>query len=214
MAGKRMSKTELVEAVANQSGLEKKQVNAVLDALNGVIYQELKAQNEVMVPGLLKLSTVTKPAVPASAQAITSCSSSGSARATTFTAGHILWSARTSGMPSRKATFTSTTAGASPRTAPSALSAVAAIPTQVTRSSEATICASPSRYSRTSETIRTEIMDERRSEAGGLPRSSVSALARRGQGGAGLHRGGRKIGAGFTRVFFNQASLRAGGAPG
>jgi nucleoid DNA-binding protein len=64
MAGKRMSKTELVEAVATQSGLEKKQVNAVLDALNNVVYQELKAQNEVMVPGLLKLSTVTKPAVP------------------------------------------------------------------------------------------------------------------------------------------------------
>jgi len=64
MAGKRMSKTELVEAVATQSGLEKKQVNAVLDALNDIIYKELKAQNEVMVPGLLKLSTVTKPAVP------------------------------------------------------------------------------------------------------------------------------------------------------
>ena len=64
MAGKRMSKTELVEAVANQSGLEKKQVSAVLDALNDLIYKELKAQNEVMVPGLLKLSTVTKPAVP------------------------------------------------------------------------------------------------------------------------------------------------------
>jgi DNA-binding protein HU-beta len=64
MAGNRMSKTELVEAVATQSGLERKQVNAVLDALNNVIYSELKAQNEVMVPGLLKLSTVTKPAVP------------------------------------------------------------------------------------------------------------------------------------------------------
>ncbi len=33
MAGNRMSKTELVDAIANQSGLEKKQVNAVLDAL-------------------------------------------------------------------------------------------------------------------------------------------------------------------------------------
>ncbi|HEX6271180.1 MAG TPA: HU family DNA-binding protein [Anaerolineales bacterium] len=64
MAGKRMSKTELVEAIANQSGLEKKQVSAVLDALNDVVYKELKEQNDVMVPGLLKLSTVTKPAVP------------------------------------------------------------------------------------------------------------------------------------------------------
>ena len=64
MEGKRLNKTELVEAIVSQSGLEKKQVNAVLDALNDVVYKELKAQHEVMVPGLLKLSTVTKPAVP------------------------------------------------------------------------------------------------------------------------------------------------------
>lgn len=62
---KRMTKTELIEAVANQSGLEKKQVNAVLDALNNVIYQELKAEREVTIPGLLKLTSVRKPAVPA-----------------------------------------------------------------------------------------------------------------------------------------------------
>jgi len=59
-----MSKTELIEAVASQSGLEKKQVSAVLDSLNAVIYKELKAENEVMIPGLLKLTAVTKPAVP------------------------------------------------------------------------------------------------------------------------------------------------------
>lgn len=62
---KRMTKTELIEAVASQSGLEKKQVNAVLDALNNVIYQELKAEREVTIPGLLKLTSVRKPAVPA-----------------------------------------------------------------------------------------------------------------------------------------------------
>lgn len=64
MAGKKLSKTEFVEALASQSGLEKKQVNAVLDALSSVVYQELKSQNEVTVPGLLKISTVTKPATP------------------------------------------------------------------------------------------------------------------------------------------------------
>ena len=64
MPTERMSKTEFVDAIAAQSGLEKKQVNAVLNALNDVIYRELKAQHEVMLPGLLKLSTVTKPAVP------------------------------------------------------------------------------------------------------------------------------------------------------
>jgi DNA-binding protein HU-beta len=64
MAGKRMSKTELVEAIASQSGLEKKQVTSVLDTLNDVIYKELKAENEFVIPGLLKLTAVTKPAVP------------------------------------------------------------------------------------------------------------------------------------------------------
>lgn len=61
---KRMSKTEFIEAVANESGLDKKQVNAVLEGLNGVIYKELKNQNEVVIPGLVKLTAVTKPAVP------------------------------------------------------------------------------------------------------------------------------------------------------
>ena len=64
MATKRMSKTELIEAIASQSGLEKKQVSAVLDALNDVVYKELKAENEVVLPGLLKLTAVTKPATP------------------------------------------------------------------------------------------------------------------------------------------------------
>ena len=64
MEGQRMNKTELINAIASQSGLEKKQVNAVLDALNDIIYRELKAQHEVVIPGLLKLTSVTKPAVP------------------------------------------------------------------------------------------------------------------------------------------------------
>ena len=62
---KRMSKTEFIEAVASESGLDKKQVNAVLDGLTGVIYKELKAENEVVIPGLVKLTAVKKPAVPA-----------------------------------------------------------------------------------------------------------------------------------------------------
>jgi DNA-binding protein HU-beta len=64
MPANRMSKTELIEAIAGQSGLEKKQVSAVLDALSDVVYKELKAQHEVVIPGLLKLTSVTKPAVP------------------------------------------------------------------------------------------------------------------------------------------------------
>ncbi len=64
MPTNRMSKTELVQEIATQSGLERKQVSAVLDALNSVVYRELKAQNEVVIPGLLKLTSVTKPATP------------------------------------------------------------------------------------------------------------------------------------------------------
>jgi len=64
MEGQRMNKTELLVAIATQSGLEKKQVTAVLDALNDIVYKELNAQHEVVIPGLLKLVTVTKPATP------------------------------------------------------------------------------------------------------------------------------------------------------
>ena len=64
MAGNRMSKTEFVDAIATQSGLDKKQVSAVLNAMTDIVYKELKAENEVVIPGLLKLTSVTKPAVP------------------------------------------------------------------------------------------------------------------------------------------------------
>lgn len=64
MPNKRMSKTEFVEAIASESGLDKKQVNAVLESLTGLVYKELKAQHEVVIPGLVKLVTVKKDAVP------------------------------------------------------------------------------------------------------------------------------------------------------
>ncbi len=65
MANKHMTKSEFVEAIANQSGVEKKQVSAVLESLNDLIYKELKAEHEVVIPGLVKLVSVNKPAVPA-----------------------------------------------------------------------------------------------------------------------------------------------------
>jgi nucleoid DNA-binding protein len=64
MPANRMSKTELIEALASDSGLEKKQVNAVLEALSNLVYRELKADHEVTIPGLMKLTTVRKEAVP------------------------------------------------------------------------------------------------------------------------------------------------------
>ena len=64
MAGKRMSKTQFVAAVAEKSGLSKKETNAALEAINKVVTRELgkKGPGEVVLPGLLKLSVVTKPA--------------------------------------------------------------------------------------------------------------------------------------------------------
>ena len=67
MAKKRMTKSEFVGAIAKKSGLEKKQVNAALAALNEVVYKELGkgGAGEVVLPGLIKFVTVKKPAVPA-----------------------------------------------------------------------------------------------------------------------------------------------------
>ncbi len=64
MASKRMSKTQFVAAVAEKSGLTKKQANAALEAINTVVTRELgkKGPGEVVLPGLLKLSLVIKPA--------------------------------------------------------------------------------------------------------------------------------------------------------
>jgi nucleoid DNA-binding protein len=67
MAGKRMTKSQFVAAVAQKSGLEKKQAVAALEALNAVVAHELgkKGPGEVMIPGLLKINVSLKPAVPA-----------------------------------------------------------------------------------------------------------------------------------------------------
>ena len=64
MAKKRMNKTQFVDAVAEKSGLTKKQVNAALDAINAIVPRQLgkNGPGEVILPGLLKLSVLNKPA--------------------------------------------------------------------------------------------------------------------------------------------------------
>ena len=66
MPGKKMTKSEFVAAVAEKSGLEKKQAAAALEALSAIVVSELTAEGggEVTIPGLLKLVTVKKAAVP------------------------------------------------------------------------------------------------------------------------------------------------------
>ena len=64
MPKKRMSKTQFVASLAKDSGLSRKQINSVLDSLNTKVAQQLskRGPGEVLIPGLLKLTTVNKPA--------------------------------------------------------------------------------------------------------------------------------------------------------
>lgn len=63
----RMSKTQIVDQIAGETELTRKQVSAVLDSLGDVIDAHVKknAVGEFVLPGLLKISTVRKPAVKA-----------------------------------------------------------------------------------------------------------------------------------------------------
>ncbi|MGD0613247.1 MAG: HU family DNA-binding protein [Anaerolineales bacterium] len=64
MSNKRMSKSQFVTTLAEKSGLTKKQATLALDTLNAMVAQQLGKQGpgEVIIPGLLKLIVVDKPA--------------------------------------------------------------------------------------------------------------------------------------------------------
>lgn len=64
MSNKRMSKSEFVATLAEKSGLDKKQAAAALDTLNAMVVHQLskRGPGEVLIPGLLKLNVVEKPA--------------------------------------------------------------------------------------------------------------------------------------------------------
>ncbi len=66
MPNKRMSKSQFVTTLAEKSGLTKKQATSALDALNAMVAQQLgkRGPGEVLIPGLLKLNVVDKPATP------------------------------------------------------------------------------------------------------------------------------------------------------
>ncbi|MBC7981349.1 MAG: HU family DNA-binding protein [Armatimonadetes bacterium] len=63
----RFSKTQILDQIAASTELSRKQVSAVLDSLTDVIEAHVnkKAVGEFVLPGLLKISTVRKPAVKA-----------------------------------------------------------------------------------------------------------------------------------------------------
>lgn len=62
-----MNKTQMLTAIAEQTDLSKKDVQAVLGALSGIIEGHIKknAVGYCNVPGLLKIKTVRKPATKA-----------------------------------------------------------------------------------------------------------------------------------------------------
>ena len=65
-AGKPMSKTEVLNALAERTGLNKKQVSAVFDELKALIGSSLGPEGPGVfsMPGLLKITVQHKPATP------------------------------------------------------------------------------------------------------------------------------------------------------
>ncbi|NVK20983.1 MAG: HU family DNA-binding protein [Kangiellaceae bacterium] len=63
----KFTKTQILNEISAQTGLTKKDVAAVLDELGVVIERHVKKRSvgEFTLPGLLKISTVKKPAVKA-----------------------------------------------------------------------------------------------------------------------------------------------------
>jgi nucleoid DNA-binding protein len=64
MPGTRLTKTQFVEMMATSSGLNRQQTVAALKALNATVAQQLgkRGPGEVIIPGLLRLGVVEKPA--------------------------------------------------------------------------------------------------------------------------------------------------------
>lgn len=64
MAKKRMTKSQFVATLSEKSGLTKKQATSVLDTINAIVAEQLgkRGPGEVLIPGLLKLIVVDKPA--------------------------------------------------------------------------------------------------------------------------------------------------------
>lgn len=63
----KLTKTQIVGSLADSTGLSKKQVSAVMDAMNNLIEGSIKKRGagEFTIPGMMKITTVRKPAVKA-----------------------------------------------------------------------------------------------------------------------------------------------------
>jgi len=59
-----ISKSELIQKIADAVSLPKKDVKAVIEQLASVGYKELKKSGEFVLPGFAKFIVVKKPATP------------------------------------------------------------------------------------------------------------------------------------------------------
>lgn len=61
------SKTQILDQIAADTGLTRKQVGSVIDGLSEIIggHLDKRGVGEFVLPGLLKISTIKKPAVKA-----------------------------------------------------------------------------------------------------------------------------------------------------
>lgn len=63
----RYNKTQILDEIAESTGLSRKQVSSVLEGLSSVIESHVKknAVGEFVLPGILKINSIRKPAVKA-----------------------------------------------------------------------------------------------------------------------------------------------------
>ena len=62
MNGKRMSKSEFINTLAEKTGMNRKQATATLNTLNALAVEQLSTNGELVIPGLVKLNVATRPA--------------------------------------------------------------------------------------------------------------------------------------------------------
>ena len=60
-----MTKTQLIDAIAESSSVSKSDVKAVIEHMATVGYKELNATGEFVIPGFAKMKVVDRPAVEA-----------------------------------------------------------------------------------------------------------------------------------------------------
>jgi DNA-binding protein HU-beta len=61
----KMSKSQLIDAISESSGVSKNDVKGVIENIVTVGYKELNESGEFVIPGFVKMSVVTKPATEA-----------------------------------------------------------------------------------------------------------------------------------------------------